>query len=515
MDKGLVDILFSEINVNKTSGIEGIRCDILKSALRFLLEPMTWLYQLAFDTGIFPDSWKIARVNPIPKNGNLKLITNWRPISLLTTPSKIAERIMHIHLMGVLDDCDFLSDKQFGYRPERGTGDAIFGFLSDIYLNRDRGHLTGACFVDLRKAFDCVSHPYLIETLGKLGLHDKVLNWLMSYLTGRSQYTKVGSLRSTVSSVEYGVPQGSVLGPLLFIVYINDICNRLGGCKFYLYADDLVVYASANRIDLIQARLQSAINEISAWCNEKRLTINTDKTKVTWFGSTSKLSRVQNLEFYLNGDVIETVDCYSYLGLKIDSALSFEPALLELNNKVNHKLFRLSKLRNNMTENCSVKIYRAMVLSLFDYACFTHDSANEGLLKKLDRLQKRGLKICYRNRDWSEDDLYANSMLPRLPRRRQELILTYMYKLSKSTDWIDLRQGRSGLRSEDKIKFKMPRIRNSGYKRSPLYRGIALWDNLGSWFHNSKDKLTFKQRIRSIEDLNLPTPNPDLDNSTG
>ena len=301
VDKGLVDVLFSEINVNKTSGIEGIRCDVLKIALRFLLEPMTWLYQLTFDSGIFPCSWKSARVNPIPKTGNLKLITNWRPISLLPVPSKIAEKIMHIYLVGVLDDLDFLSERQYGYRPGRGTGDAIFAFLNDIYENRDRGHLTGACFLDLKKAFDCVHHSYLIEILGKLGLHDSALNWLMSYLTGRSQYTKIGNQTSTLSLVPFGVPQGSVLGPLLFIVYINDITSRLDGCKYYLYADDLVVYSSTNRVPLIQERLQQAIHNIGHWCCEKRLTINTDKTKIAWFGSTHKLPRCKGLKFYLQG----------------------------------------------------------------------------------------------------------------------------------------------------------------------------------------------------------------------
>ena len=508
VDKMMVDILFSEINVNKTSGIEGIRCDILKMALKFLLSPMTWLYQLAFDSGIFPDSWKVARVNPIPKNGNLKMITNWRPISLLPVPSKIAERLMHIHLMNVVSDTQFLSDKQFGYRPGVGTGDAIFAFLNDVYESRSRGHLTGACFLDLKKAFDSVHHTYLFEVLGKLGLHDTVLNWLMSYLTSRTQYTKIGSTYSAPAPVTFGVPQGSVLGPLLFIIYINDVVERMGECKFSLYADDLVVYSSANKVDLIQARLQNTMHNIGRWCLDKRLTVNVDKTKVVWYGSTKKLPKVAGLGFSLLGNRVEVLGAYTYLGLKIDSPLSFEPALKDLNVKINHKLFRMGSYRHLMTENVTVGVYRSTILSVFDYASFAHDGANGGSLKKLDRLQLRGLKICYRGKDYTEDQLYGFSNVPRLPRRRQDLLLSFMYKLSSRDNWLDHEVNRPGLRSEPKIKFKLPRVRSAGYMKSPLYRGAELWDNLGDWFQRSKDKATFKLRVATISDLTTKTPNP-------
>ena len=508
VDKGLVDILFSEINVNKTSGMEGIRCDVLKVALRFLLVPMTWLYQLAFDTGIFPNCWKIARVSPIPKNSNLKFITNWRPISLLAVPSKIAERIMHIHLTQVIEDADFLSDKQFGYRLGLGTGDAIFGVLNDIYENRARGHLTCACFIDLKKAFDSVHHLYLFEVLGKLGLDDSVLNWLMSYLTGRSQFTKIGSTKSPLESVDFGVPQGSVLGPLLFIVYINDVVDRMGECKYCLYADDLVLYSSANKLDLIQSRLQTAMDNIGAWCIDKRLTVNVEKTKIVWYGSTQKLPKSVDISFTLNGAPVEVVNDYTYLGLKIDGSLSFEPALKDLNKKVNHKLFRFGHFRHLLTENVSVFVYKSTILSQFDYASFAHDGANSGSLKKLDRLQLRGLKTCYRGKDLTESELYDLSCVPRLPRRRKELLLSYMYKLSHRDSWLDKSAVRPGLRSENKIRFKVPRTRCSGYTKSPLFRGAQAWDLLGDWYQLSKDKLTFKQRLSKIENLDTISPNP-------
>ena len=173
-----IRFMVEEINVNKTSGIPSIRCDILKLAMQNLLPQLTWLYQLSFDEGIFPTSWKLARVHPIPKLGNERLVSNWRPISLLAVPSKIAERIMHYHLTNVLEKDEILIDQQYGYRQGRGTGDAIFKFVNDLYDNQDRSHVTACCFVDLKKAFDSVCHLHLLEIVSKLGLHVSVMAWI-------------------------------------------------------------------------------------------------------------------------------------------------------------------------------------------------------------------------------------------------------------------------------------------------------------------------------------------------
>ena len=163
-----------------------------------------------------------------------------------------------------------------------------------------------------------------------------------------------------------------------------------------------------------------------------------------------------------------------------------------------------------MTENVSVTVYKTMVLSLFDYACFTHEGANTGLLKKLDRLQNRGLKICYRGKHMSEEEMYEKSSVPILRRRRQELLLSYMFKLSHNEAWVDDRVGRLGLRSQHKIKFRVPRARNCGYQKAPLYRRAELWDKLGDWYQSSKDKITFKRRISTLKDLDVINQNPHL-----
>ena len=153
-------------------------------------------------------------------------------------------------------------------------------------------------------------------------------------------------------------------------------------------------------------------------------------------------------------------------------------------------------------------VYKSTILSLFDYASFAHDGANGGSLKKMDRLQLRGLKTCYKGKDYTEVQMYDKSLVPRLIRRRQDLLLSYMYKLSRREDWVDPSVPRPGMRSEKKIKFKVPRVRNCGYVNSPLFRGATLWDNLGDWFHHSKDKATFKLRVSRLADLTKKNPNP-------
>ena len=227
---------------------------------------------------------------------------------------------------------------------------------------------------------------------------------------------------------------------------------------------------------------------------------------MVWFDP--KAPRAVGRDFKLRGLNVEVIDNYTYLGLKLDSPLSFEPALKDLNSKVSHRLFRMGKQRFYMTENVSVDVYKSTVLSLFDYASFVQDGANSGCLKKLDRLQLRGMKVCYRGRDYTEEQMYEKSLIPKLFRRRQDLLLSYMYKLASQEEWVDSSVTRPGLRSERKIRFKLPRIRTGGYLNSPLCRGAALWDNLGDWYQLSKDKITFKSRVAKIKDLLKPSPNP-------
>ena len=205
---------------------------------------------------------------------------------------------------------------------------------------------------------------------------------------------------------------------------------------------------------------------------------------------------------------MDVLESYTYLGLRLDSEITMELALKDLMCKVNHRLFRFSKLRRMLNTRSSLLVYRTMIMSLFDYASFTHDGALRTNIDKLDSLQKRGLQICYRGQNLSEAEMYEQSEIVSLTRRRQELLLTYMYKMSARESTLDLREMANNTRSQSKIKFTVHRPRNSGYFKSPMYRGINLWDNLGDWYQKSRDKFVFKKRVKSVLDLSTPTKNP-------
>ena len=211
---------------------------------------------------------------------------------------------------------------------------------------------------------------------------------------------------------------------------------------------------------------------------------------------------------------LHVVECYKYLGLSIDRGLTFEQAYKDVNQKVNSRLFKFSKLRENMTHKVAILLYKTMIMSLFDYACFAYEGCNKDNLLKLQRLQNRGLGICFRkNRGvkTNVDDMHTSSGVPKLERRRQELLLSLMYKNSHEAKWVDERPRARVTRSINKIRFTTQRHNSALYTKSPLYRGCVLWDRLGDWYQNSESRFKFKKRIRSCVDLTVRNDNPSID----
>ena len=260
-------------------------------------------------TGEIPNDWKAAKVCPIYKEGSPLDTSNYRPISLLSVCLKLFEKIVHKQLYLHLATNGLLSTNQSGFRPTHSTVTALIDVTDYILENIDRGLYTGAIFLDLKKAFDTVDVPNLLGKLSSLGVHGTEQLWFKSYLTDRNQCVSIGGETSELNSVQYGVPQGSVLGPLLFIVYVNDIQEQVKQCKITLYADDTAIFFASKDVNQVQAALQEDMKNVHLWLNSNKLTLNVKKTKLMLYGSKKNLATIpSSLGIHIDGGQLETME---------------------------------------------------------------------------------------------------------------------------------------------------------------------------------------------------------------
>ena len=281
----------SSLRVNKSSGLKDIHSRILKVGANILAAPLTHIYNLSTQRGEIPNSWKAATVTPLHKGGSLSDPNNFRPISVLPAVMKILERAIHKQLYEHLMTNKLLSPSQSGFRPGHSTCTALLDVSDYILKNIDKGNLIGAVFLDLSKAFDMIDHSILKTKLSSIGVRGRSLAWFDNYLSNRTQSVTINGNLSDSLDLKLGVPQGSVLGPLLFIIFINDLPSVVRHCKVVLYADDTALFFAEKNVQTIQSILQDDLNVAGEWFSGNRLLVNCVKTKVMLFGSNQRLAR--------------------------------------------------------------------------------------------------------------------------------------------------------------------------------------------------------------------------------
>ena len=423
-------------------------------------------------------------------------------MSLLPLPGKLIEKVAHNKMSIFFEYHNIITDKQSGFRKGFSTMTSIADLTDELYTYMNKGMTTLAAFIDLSKAFDTVDHGILLKKLKCYGIDSVNLRWCNDYLSRRTQKTLANGVSSANRSVTCGVPQGSVLGPLFFILYVNDVQHALRESHLRLYADDTVIYAAGENVRQAETALQPALNKFAKLCSANKLTLNAGKTKMMTFGTRHKVKKARGADIKINNTSLTIVPTYKYLGVAMDSTLSFNYYVKSVANIVAYKSNLLSKIRKYLTDVTALKVYKSMILPYFDYGDIIYMNSNQDGLDKLQRLQNRCLKICKRlDRRHETKDLHVITRCPMLSDRRTAHINNFMYKRLVREHHVDDRDIRTRAHDAPLFRLEVPKL--EAYKRSVKYSGASQWNSLPAEVRNIDNFKQFKAMQKNFLELSV------------
>lgn len=380
---------------SNSTGHDGLSVNLLKKIITCIIAPLTYIFNISISTGKCPNSLKIAKVIPIFKKDDPSLLTNYRPISILPSISKILEKIVHKRLYIFLNINNLLVPNQFGFRKKYSTDYAIVQLLNKVtecFANKE--HLIGI-FMDLSKAFDTIDHDILIYKLKRYGIQGIALSWIVDYLSNRKQYVAFKSSESTKSKISCGVPQGSILGPLLFLIYINDIANTSQLLSFILFADDTNIFYSHKNFDTLVTTLNSEISKVAQWFSCNKLSLNISKTNFIKFRpyKSADIGNASSCHIHIDGMPIVENKSTKFLGITIDSTLSWNDHIHNVHTSVSRGIGILYRLRNLISQKSLTILYNALLLPYITYCNIVWGNCGTTKTNPILLLQKRAMRV--------------------------------------------------------------------------------------------------------------------------
>ena len=324
VDSTKVKAYLQDLNIKKATGLDNIPAKLLKLACSSICNPLTKLINESLESGQIPKALKIAKVKPLFKKGSVKLCSNYRPISILPVISKILEKIVNTQIMQYLESNNLIHENQFGFRKNKNTTLALTQFTNQILKAFNDGKSVLGVYLDFSKAFDTLDHQTLLYKLKQLKFSSNSIKWVENFLSQRKQVTIIGQSVSDELSITCGVPQGSILGPTLFLIYINDLPNILTVFTPILYADDTNLFLESKDLDEQISAVNNELNEIQKWCTMNKLTLNVDKTNFMILKNNQNKYEFPRTALTLHGKILNQVESVKFLGVHIDTNLSWK-----------------------------------------------------------------------------------------------------------------------------------------------------------------------------------------------
>lgn len=475
----------------KSTGIDEVPIKLIKDCINEFSLCFTYIINKSILLGNFPNRLKTALIIPVYKKGNAGEINNYRPISLLSVFSKIIEKVMANRIVSFLNENDLLTSSQHGFRSKFSTETATNELIQNVYEELDAKNYVMGVFFDLSNAFDTLDLSFVSDKLNKLGIRDNLNEWIVSYLTARKIIVKVEKSLSYEEEINIGTPQGSVLGPLIFLLYINDLPRYINSANVYMYADDTSFIVTAKSPEELERNVNNLLRLFNDWCFKNRLIINYEKTICINF--ITKQKKIEyNFNINLNNYRVMIHTETKFLGTIIDANLSFTSQVHHLCKKLGQSCFAINSLKHNLDQKSLLSVYYALVYSQIAYNIIAYGNSTD--IQRVFVIQKRIIRSIY-NLGYIEScrDIF-----------KREKILTvtsiYLYKLLiyifVNKNKLKTYDHHYGTRNRDEIYIS--RYNLSLYKRSPICAGSYFFNKLPSDIKSSTTIKRFKQKLRSF-----------------
>lgn len=487
-----------------SSGLDNLSSKQLKQILPIIVYPLCHLFNLSLETGFIPPELKTAQVIPIYKSDSQNSFNNYRPISLLSSISKLLEKIVASQMTDFIDNNKILYDYQFGFRKGHNTTHSVLHFLDKIYkgFNKNEPEYTIGIFLDLKKAFDTTCHSILLQKMEHYGFRNKSNLWFQNYLKERQQVVSINGIHSTSKMMTVGVPQGSVLGPLLFLLYINCLPNAVSFFSI-LFADDTTFQHSAkNLLDLFKSA-NDELYKASIWFSANKLTLNVAKTKFMVFCPKGSKESLKDYSLKIGGEKIERIGedmpikSFKFVGINIDENLSWKHHISKIKSKIAYSGLLIAKSKRFFSKETLLSLYNSLYKPHIEFGILVWGSVPKSQIKGIIASQKKCIRnICNKTHNSHTDPLFKELRILKFEDLFDYNCKIFMYDLIHNKCPISFETMFLRANSIRTKNLQVDLCKNKYLSTFPSYFLPLKWNSVPLSLKNSESKNIFKSNIQ-------------------